>query len=165
MLRQLLLDGGALLDAVNRTRRKKIVYRANCAESDRDALGTTLAAAGQLAWIRLDALKGVRVVNGECLPELSRDRFLKCVVLRFGLYEYTVHDLIDYFAHVEGGVHQGSPLSEKDKSLYELAEGNFTAQHFQPGIFALLSVARVVLLALAELRADIEASRPELAKT
>jgi hypothetical protein len=85
------------------------------------------------------------------------------VTLRYGRYEYTVHELIDYVAHLEGGVHHGTPKEEKERALFELAEGNFTSGHFQPGIFALLSVTRIVLDALSALRADIESTRPDLA--
>jgi len=67
--------------------------------------------------------------------------------------EYSIKDIILYEANVMGGVHAGSPESEKDEILKKL-EGLFVGG-YRPSLRQLKAIARVVLKALKPLRESI----------
>ena len=87
------------------------------------------------------------------IADVDRSRFLKRPVSLYMGEEATVHDLIDYFAHVRGAVHSTAPRDPKDLALKELEAHPWT--HGVPlPMEVLRSIIRVVVRAMSPLAAD-----------
>ena len=150
LLRKLLLDSNPLVDQVNRTRRLPITFRIAMrgpAPSGGDA--------PPILWV-LDSGLDPTSSGGSSfkIADVDRSRFLKRPVSLYMSEEATVHDLIDYFAHVRGAVHSAAPSKAGDLALKELEAHPWT--HGVPLPMEILrSIIRVVLRAMNPLVEDI----------
>lgn len=108
LVRQLLLDGTALVSLVNRQHHLKLVFRAMA-----DA---ALPIEAPILHFRNPA----GIPNAPALTDLSLDRFLALNCGQFHGSKFTVKDLVRYGAHVLGGVHQGAPRDPADKVILEM---------------------------------------------
>jgi hypothetical protein len=151
LLRQLLVDQQNLVDQVNRTRRLKIRYRASDRKPPADPAPTF--------WTVQDGFDPETALRRSPILEVNRDGLLKCVVatLQASAGEsksVTVYDLIQYLAHVEGGVHAGQPKTPMENELR--VWNQFVSIGGRPSMVrSLFAVGRVVVKGLEPLRAAI----------
>lgn len=111
LVRKLLLDAEPLAHAVNRNRRLKLEFEV----TDDD-----LQLPPGLPVPDLQArYEGISPRLGSPLPlvRLQLERFLKAVALRVHGTAVTVHEVVDQVAHIEGGVHAGSPRKDIERAL------------------------------------------------
>ena len=124
LIRQLLLDGGnSLVTRVNRTHHLKIAYpAAPLPEAPSDPTAT---------WFAGDALA---VFNASTPPAMVKWAELeKTTVARCEGHEYTVHDIIDYSAHVAGGVHKTDPSDDRSDTGHRKILGPAHGMAERPG--------------------------------
>jgi hypothetical protein len=151
LLRQLLLDETRLIDVVNRKFRIKVAFLV----MDRRSNMEMVAADGAEFYSVEDGLDPSTARPGTTI-ELTRDQLLKWKVMFVSGHYVTVHDLIDQLAHIEGGVHSGSPKTDKEKSLVQAA-GMFGIGGLPAGIRMVAAIGRVVVSGLAPLRNRVQA--------
>ena len=158
MIRQLLLDGGnSLLDQVNRTLRlPRPVFRVHPA-------GTLPLPPEVLATITHlvpDGIDPESCPNAPGIVDLDRDRFFKVSVGSVRGEVLTVHAVVDYSAHVLGGVHSGTPGADaKAAALAELSRG-LRIVGVDPSLAILRPIGRIVVRAMQPYRDELTASRP-----
>ncbi|EKD53452.1 MAG: hypothetical protein ACD_61C00040G0004 [uncultured bacterium] len=138
LLRKLFLDGGALVDLVNRNYKLGLKFTVNNKEP--------IIVPGLFFWTIQD---GFDPETSHCpIPlEVDKTAFLNRKVMMKENRIYTVHDLIDYLCHIGGVVHHSSPKEEKEKILKEVE---------QPIVRSLLAINRVVLKGLRPLEMAIK---------
>lgn len=159
-LRKLLLDARPLALAVNETRRLRLTFLVNDQREDPASLRARIVEAGLFLWARQDGFDPFTAKPGSLPPsELRLGELLNVILLMWRGYEATVHEVIDYVAHVEGAVHAGAARSAKDIALREMAQ-QVAVGGSTPVVRSLMAVGRVVLRGLAPLRdrviADLE---------
>lgn len=155
LLRQLLLDGESLLSQaqaqVKHKSKVRVIFQiALGGEYERQIL-----ALHPLFWAVADGLdpdtsgvsKPIRQVQ---LPELLSSR-----IMIIGIHEYSVKDVIRQLAHVEGGIHAGSPENEKERILTESAQ-QIAVGGYAPAAAAVRAVGRVVCKGLKPLKDQLE---------
>jgi len=146
LIRQLLLDGGnSLVERVNRSHRLRIEYA---------VARVHLPAAGDVAtWVAGDAMSPLDPSLAQ--PNLLRwDQLQKLIVARCEGHEFTVHDLIDYSAHVAGGVHKTDPRDERQAALARL-QANESRGGLSPVAATVRAIGQVILLGLDELKDQV----------
>jgi hypothetical protein len=82
--------------------------------------------------------------------QMKRDALLSQMVLVYRGQELTVRDLIDYVAHVAGGVHFKAPKSDQQAAAHALAT-QIAVGGYPAGTRTLLAVGRVVVRGLEPL--------------
>jgi hypothetical protein len=137
LLRKLLLDANPLVDQVNRSRRLKLRFR--IAMRGPGPLGQPST---PTLWALPSGLDPTSLDPGTstAVQEVDKSVFLRRPVSLYKGEVATVHDLIDYFAHVRGAVHYGSPSTAKERALHELETYNWT-----DGLPIILEVLRSVI--------------------
>jgi hypothetical protein len=150
-LRQLLLDGTPLVDAVNRELRIKFRFEVDDCFGD-PALQKLIKETCPIFYATLDALDPDfpprRYVTRKTL---TKDQLLSQRVILFKENYYTVHEVIDQCAHVLGGVHLGEPKTPSQFGLDQASkELPFTG--FSIPIQQLISILRVVAKGLEPLK-------------
>lgn len=151
-LRKLLLDARPLAVAANETRRLRLRFVANCQREDPESLNAKLVETSLFMWSRQDGFDPATARQGSSPPStMTLDELLKCVLLIWRGHEVTVHEVIDYVAHVAGAVHAGKPKTAKLTALHEMAVRVRDGDR-SPEVQSLLAVGRVVLRGLAPLR-------------
>jgi hypothetical protein len=157
MLRLLLLD--ALLDQVNREFRQRIRFRVGGTLSPRigpdgNPVESELLFASVGDSFDPDHLAGIKVHESYKPPrvrEVGRDELLKLYVLCANGHYFTIKDLIDNLAYVQGLTHPGPAKTESDQALLgwrqTLQLGDVGA-----GLREMRSVGRVVHNGLVPLR-------------
>jgi hypothetical protein len=151
LLRKLLLDGAPLVDQVNTSRRLKILFRANC-ETQVPPIYLEDQA---IFWSQQDGFDPETArPRPEPPKEMGKDAMLRCVVLMTEGHTATVHEVVDYAAHIEGAVHPGSSRTPKDDALRRLAD-QMRVGGMAPGTRELLAIGRVILRGLEALRQGI----------
>jgi hypothetical protein len=85
---------------------------------------------------------------------LRRDDFLKMTVAITKGHSLSVHDVIDYVAHVAGGVHMGSPRTEKQRVMGEL-QNRLPFMNLSVVAVTLRAIGRVILAGLRELKSCV----------
>jgi hypothetical protein len=109
LLRQLILDGGNLIDLVKRPYKMKVYYTV-----------------GHLGFIENGFIRTNMVVFWKpFLPvtkayTVSKDEFLAIKVLKTEHHLFSVRDIIHVTANVSGGVHMSTPSDDKEKKYDEL---------------------------------------------
>jgi hypothetical protein len=150
LLRLLLLDDQPLMDQVNRTRRLDIRFAVG-----RTPYTDVVMAAKPIVYARGDGLDpGTGIPSTVAVP-LKRDAFLREVVIFYEGHVATVHDVIDYLAHVEGGVHRGIARDGKAKALKAMSE-QIALGGYPLGAQSVRAIARVVINALQPLRESVQ---------
>jgi len=138
LLRKLLLDGGPLVDQVNRKYGLKLEYEI-CKSS------------GPPAGLPPPAIYSVEDgLDPDTAPpflpriRVKRDQLLKQVLLVTGGHEHSLRDVVLFAANVMGGVHAGSPQDEKEQALDQIAS-MFALGGYPVPLRQLKAIARVVL--------------------
>ena len=148
-LRLLLLDGGRLVDQVNRSRRFDLRYRIL-----RGREGPPFDDEGLLFWALVDGLSPDlmgEAAPGQIVESVKLDAFLHERVMIYQGEDVTVRDLINHVANVVGGVHAGKVLSPKDATLDDMAQAA-VIQGMNPAIRCLHSIVLIAVEALRPLR-------------
>ena len=154
LLRKLLLDRRRLVDEVRRTRGGEVTFRIN----GRDPIWKIAGSPPPAIWSIQDGLDPDTALARVEPVEVTLDQLLAKVVLVHGGHEETVKDLIRHAAHVAGGVHIGTPESEKERLLNELGQ-RLQLGGYSSAIRPLMAIARVVVQGLTPLREAIEKER------
>jgi hypothetical protein len=115
LLRQLLLDGGCLVDLVNRAHKLKVEFEISdgwATEYNKAILNLNPS-----ILLVLDGLSPDTQLLKAPNAKLRKDDFLAYrLALINGTY-ISVRDIIDHCSNVMGGVHAGSPRSESQKAI------------------------------------------------
>jgi hypothetical protein len=111
LLRQLLIDGAPLVHQANRSHRLKLRFPV-CGRQ----YAELVLADGPVFYSALGGIhrSGPR---GHQVELFSLDEFLAAKVLKLGSHILTIGDLISISANVLGGVHKGTPNTEKEQAL------------------------------------------------
>lgn len=147
LLRKLLIDGTSLLDTVRVARPEVQVEFRICSWTD---LEDKLAAEGL---DRYFGIGGKELISGTDAPTTAPSEFLKTVIGVASGEDLTVKGVIRYYAHVEGGVHFGTPRETGEPVLSNMAWmllGHSTGQ-----IQTLAHLGQIVVEALEPLRHTI----------
>jgi hypothetical protein len=153
LLRKLLLDGQSLTERANREHRVRIRYQVH---------GWPMVSGSAVQESRVHlysaARPGVMVPMVPLPPPraLTRDQMLGEVVLVWNGVDYSAKSLIAHVAHVEGGVHVGSPNPGVSAALKDLAT-RVSYDEFAFALRGLIEVAGVVIGGLDPLRRAVEA--------
>ncbi|WKZ37708.1 MAG: hypothetical protein QY332_07155 [Anaerolineales bacterium] len=83
--------------------------------------------------------------------------FFQTIVTVVNNHKYTVRDVIQFEANVMGGVHAGSPKTEKERVLKEI-DSTFSVGGYASSVRQLMAIARVILKALDPLRQAINSA-------
>jgi hypothetical protein len=149
-LRKLLLDGEPLVHRVNRERRLRIRFRANCGGPPAHVIEDH-----PTYWSIHDGFDPETGHSRSRAPsELRLEEMLRCVVMLVDGENMSVHDLIDFCAHIEGAVHVGKPKTPKEKAQALVAE-EIRVGGMPPSTQSLLAIGRVVVHGLTALRDEI----------
>lgn len=152
LLRKLLMDQTPLMDKVNSIFRLKVRFRIN----GETAYEQLVHEDGPMFWSLGDSIDPeIPAPPGLRAPyDATRDQFLARRVLRVRGDWFTVRDLIDQLAHIEGAVHSGDPKNQREEVLREIDRriyiGNVPA-----GVRQVQSIGRVVVRALTPLAAVV----------
>jgi hypothetical protein len=147
LIRQLLLDGSnSLVDRVNRTHKLKLKYLA-VPVTPPSAIGSPSTA----PWCALDEIDPCLDSTGSPPVEFRWDKFQKLIVAASGGHTHSVHDIIDYLAHIAGGVHIGIPSNDRERVLAAL-ESKLPGLAISPIAVTLRAIGRIILRGLSELR-------------
>jgi hypothetical protein len=157
VLRQLLVDGTTLVDAVNQKRRLKIRFTTSpaieqmIAEFERRRIPLP-----NMVWAG-------DVMNGQKTQELNRDAFLGHSVLYLNGTYFSARQLIKACANRLGGVHLGDPSTDDpDEAAIRQLDSSFWIGG-APSMFRLLfSLAEITRKALGELHELVEAAAREV---
>lgn len=145
LMRQLLLDGDRLVHIVNRKHKINISFPV-CGR----AFGQHVLKNSPSTYMRLNGIhrSGSMSQHEELI---SLDKFLSEPLLKFHDDLYSVKDVISHAANTLGGVHLGSPKTNKGKTL---SNANESVTVFDLGISAvqLKPIGLIVLDGLAELK-------------
>lgn len=145
LIRQLFLDGAnSLFLLVNRTHRLKPEYH----------FTQVMPPAEAGSWCAGDSLLP-NYTSDEAPPAaLEWDKFLKIIVASHGTTNCSLHDVIDFFAHVAGGVHLAKPRKECEIALTDLHE-HTNGQAMSPLAETLRAIGRIVLNGLSEVKEHV----------
>ena len=90
---------------------------------------------------------------------MNRDQLLKRVVNRIEDTNYTVHDVIDFEAHIMGAAHAGGASTDKERAMLEIAN-RYLIGGMNPTLRHLLSFGTIVRRGLEPLRVAIGDAAP-----
>lgn len=139
LTRRLIWDNFSLVDQVNRDRRIKVIYKVKQGELPDEY--TTI-------WSVADGLDPATSRPGlKPLVELNKDAFLATKVMKANKQFLTIKNILTYTGFVAGGIHPGSPKSEKDEILTKLSENLFIGG-LPAGLSVVRAIGRVVVTAL-----------------
>lgn len=149
LLRKLLIDGYPLVDQVNETKKKKIVFTIN----DRDF---PIGDKSLIFYSIEDGFDPNTSVPHLTHPiSVNKDQLLKRKLMVIKGETITVLDLIKFLSNVQGAVHVGKPKNFKENILREVQK-YFGIGGLPAGIRSILSISRVVLKGLEPLKSPIE---------
>ena len=155
LLRRLLLDSPPLLDVVNREHRLKVRF----VVANDDAYRDMVLGDGAMFWSAQDGLDPETSLPGmHGTLELNRDQFLARPVMASRGRLISVRDVITHGANVAGAVHLTSqPKDESHQEISGWAEA-LGIGGYPAGTRELQAIGRVVLKALAPVRAAAQAN-------
>lgn len=157
LLRQLLLDSPRLVDVVREDWKKrhgkkfKIVYRIAIGGAYEQAV----LALKPAIWAVADGLYPPDALASKPVRPVSLDDLLRTRILIVGEYQYTVKDIIRQLAHVEGGVHAGTPEDDKELLLTSIGHQVSIGGHSMV-VASVRAVGKVVYAALQPLKDQLE---------
>ena len=145
LLRKLFFDDYPLVDQINRVYRLKLVFKIidNQVDIKKDPNLTF--------WSIQDGLDPDTAPPFRRSITVTRDQFFKTIVTVFNQKHFSVKDIILFEANVCGGIHAGSPKSEKEKVLSQI-NNSIAIGGYQSTLRQLRAIARVVLKSLNPLR-------------
>ena len=153
LLRKLLVDGGRLMDQVNRTYRLKVRFRV----SDVSPLEKIMLEDNPILWSLEDALDPGSPLAYKPF-DAKLDQFLGRRIMRFNGNWITVLDVIDQLANVEGAVHSGEPDTDRRKAIQ--AAEKFYSRDSLPGVVSQVRLlGRITVRGLSPLREAILSAR------
>jgi len=150
LIRKLFLDDYKLFDQVNREYKIKLIFHVCLPIPDPPGSPKPFLFSIQDGLDPDTALRPGRLVS-----QLTRDSFFKVVVLIIGSKEYTIKDVILFEANVMGGVHVGTPKSEKEKIL-KMIDSQLSVGGYATSLRQLQAIGRVILKAITPLKVAIE---------
>jgi len=156
LLRKLLLDGNRLLDLANREHRLKIMFDVRGYLPPSEPTPGKFKAAMMVLGDMIDPQVMPQHAGG--IRQVNRDGLLKTVVAFAGTSWLTIHDVIDFEAHVAGAVHVGTPQTDAEKATAALASFVHLGG-LRPSLMELRAISRVVLRGVEPLNAAIEAKK------
>lgn len=157
LLRQLLMDESPLAHQVNRRHRLKLRFPI-CGRQYADMV----LAMGPVFYSALDGVHRSGPM-GHQLEEVLLDQFLASKVLKLGDQVLTVGDLISISANVLGGVHKGTPKTEKEQALHDFNQIFIVSGH-PVSAAQMKPLVLVVLEALAPLASAVQGFTPTSTK-
>jgi hypothetical protein len=142
LLRQLLIDESPLIHQVNRRHRLKLEF---------ETIDFTMKPPLKplLHWQNLDASPFPRARK----VRIDLDGLLRAQCLTFKEHEYSVLDILKACAHLKGGVHSGTPKTDKEEALLDLDE----VFKIGPLDGSLAALRGILIVTLAGLRPLIDA--------
>jgi hypothetical protein len=151
LIRKLFLDDFSLVDQVNREHRIKFVFVTT--------VPISLPNNGpyQTFWTIQDGLDPDTAPPFKKHLTVNRDQFFQTIVTVVNNHKYTVRDVIQFEANVMGGVHAGSPKTEKERVLKEI-DSTFSVGGYASSVRQLMAIARVILKTLDPLRKAINSA-------
>lgn len=153
LLRKLLVDGGRLMNQVNRAYRLSLRFRI----SDVSPLEKAMLDDNPIFWSLEDSLDPESRLSYKPFGA-KIDQFLGRRIMRFNGNWITVLDVIDQLANVEGAVHSGEPDTDRRKAIQ--AAGKFYSRDGLPGVVSQVRLlGRITVRGLTPLREAILASR------
>jgi hypothetical protein len=152
LLRKLLVDGGRLMDQVNRPYRLKLRFRI----SDVSPREKMIYGDGPVMWSVEDALDPESPFAYQPY-DATRDQFLSRRIMRFNGHWITVGDVIDQLANVEGAVHSSEPDTAHREAVHAL--GRFYSRDGLPGVVRQVKlIGRITARGLSPLRVAVLAA-------
>lgn len=148
LIRKLFLDDYPLVDQVNREYKLKILFHVCLPTPDPPGLPKPVVFSIQ------DGLDPDTSPPGIIVSQLTRDQLFKVVVLIINGKEYIIKDVILFEANIMGGVHAGTPKSEKEKILKTLND-KLSIGGYATSLRQLQAIGRVILKALAPLTEEV----------
>jgi len=146
LLRKLLLDGGRLMDQVNRSHRLDLRFRI----SGVSPYEQLMYEQSPMFWAIEDALDPESPLTYAPF-DATRDEFLKRRVMRFAGSWITVRDVIDQLANIDGAVHSGKAKDERQRALQ--AAASFYNRGGLPGVVSQVRlIGRITVEGLSPLR-------------
>ena len=155
LLRQLLMDGGALVHRVNTDHRLKLSFEV----ADHPRFDAAVAQDRPVFRLVLDGLYPPSSLPGSRVQELNIDGWLAFAAGEFRGTEFSVRDVIRYMSHVAGGVHTGKPKSEVDRH-FKAIDGVVQINGLSGVARTVKGIMRVTLAGLAPLKEAVKASTP-----
>lgn len=150
IIRKLLVDGGRLVDQVNRDHKLKIKFRV-IPPNFQSIQGVP----EPHMWCMVDSIDPRRSPEKNAITELINiDKFLGLTIGRVDEHKYTVKNIIEFAANVAGAVHYRSPEGKLEEAINELrkfhifSDINVLLQHLR-------SIGRIILEGLRPLRNKI----------
>ncbi len=151
LIRKLFLDDSPLVDQVNRTYRLSLDFEiAGPVQSPDNDPHVTF-------WTIQDGLDPDTAPPFKPHFVIKRDRFFRTVVTVVNGHSYTIKDIVLFEANVMGGIHAGSPKTEKESSLKRI-DSSIAVGGYRSSLRQLKAVARVILKSLEPLRRAINAT-------
>jgi hypothetical protein len=150
LLRLLLKDGVPSLDLLNRGRNMRLRFLVNSKPR-----GYEFGELQPVFWAMGDGFDPDTALLVDSIIEVNKNQLLACRVIYVSSTWYTVSDVIDQLAHIEGGVHMGDPNDDEDRQLTD-ASRFVRLGGMEANVYAIRSVARVVLKGLQPLRLRLE---------
>jgi hypothetical protein len=143
LIRKLFLDDHSLVNQVNREHKLKFVFNV--------CLPTIPLESPDIKVFSIqDGLDPDTSRPGKAVSQLGRDQFFRTIVLVINGKKYTIKDVVLFEANIMGGVHAGSPKSEKEKILKTLND-QLSIGGYASSLRQLQAIGRVVTKALAPL--------------
>lgn len=147
LIRQLLLDGQkSLVERVNKSHRLKIKYRV-VKTSPPDIPGLPPLK----AWCAVDSIVPYMAPPGSQPVSMNWEKFQKQIVAIIDGHRYSVHDIVDYVAHIAGGVHLGSPNTDRARILASL-DRQIPSTNLNIIVMTLRGIGRIILTGLSDLK-------------
>jgi hypothetical protein len=149
LLRQLLKDGVPSVDLLNCGRNVRLRFLVNVKPR-----GYEFGELQPVFWATGDGFDPDTALLADGIIEVTKNQLLACRVIYVSSTLYTVNDIIDQLAYIEGGVHIGDP-NDEDRQLTD-ASRFVRMGGAEANVYAIRSVARVVLKGLQPLKLRLE---------
>jgi hypothetical protein len=155
LIRKLLIDGDPLALQVNRDRRMKL--RFEVVDSDVTLPPGLPVPAFHAPMDGLSPRINADIPKKQPTKIVTLDEFLRTIALRVEAEPFTVREVVRQVAHIEGGVHAGSPQADREKILVDV---NSTVGPSGLISRAMRGIGYVVVDSLQDLENAIRGSRP-----
>lgn len=147
LLRKLLVDHNPLLHQVNRPHQLKLTFSARQYDPGlhEPPPGYSPEDVARLVRLQLECLDpAIECHGGESVVQATLPQWLKQDVGVDAGVRFTVRDVIQQIAHVEGGVHVGKPRTQREQALFMLSMK--VADRHELGLLGLLAaIGRVTV--------------------